>query len=362
MRIVVIGSTGPVGSGVVTALRAAGHDAFAASLESCAKALTGERPAETLRGVEVVVDAAEPPCFDTAAGDACWTASMRSLLAQELEAGVQHHVVLSAVGAKELVRGDYFRARCLQERLLHSSPLRYSIVRTTLIFEHLRRLAEISAIGAAVHVPPVLVQPVAAEDVVRLIAAVAVDKPLHGMVEIGGPEPLYLDGLVQRFLGASQDPRTVIADPHAHYFGAHPGERSLIAGDEAEIGEVRFDDWLREHALASSTVDPNDRVSSERPLRTYEFRVSDVPPGSVMLLGDVAVFNAGGGFCATQARCTHRSGPLSEGSVDDTTVTCPLHGAQFNIWTGAVLRGPASKPLATYPVTIDGGIGRVGVD
>ena len=95
------------------------------------------------------------------------------------------------------------------------------------------------------------------------------------------------------------------------------------------------------------------------PLKENEFRINEVPPGSVLLMGDVAVFNVEGGFCATQAMCTHMQGPLSEGVLDGSTVTCPLHGAQFNVWSGAVLRGPARDPLKTYVVTVDGDVGCV---
>jgi nitrite reductase/ring-hydroxylating ferredoxin subunit len=143
-------------------------------------------------------------------------------------------------------------------------------------------------------------------------------------------------------------------------------DRSLVAGDEAELGEIRFDEWLGRTAPPIFEQHHQDAVGAtariERgPLKENEFRVSEVPPGSVLLMGDVAVFNVEGGFCATQARCTHRQGPLSEGAIDGSTVTCPLHGAQFNVWTGAVLRGPANDPLKTYAVTVDGDIGRVDV-
>jgi nitrite reductase/ring-hydroxylating ferredoxin subunit len=176
---------------------------------------------------------------------------------------------------------------------------------------------------------------------------------LNGSIEIGGPEPFYLDGFLERVLGARNDPRKVRVDADARYFGAAVDERALMAGDEAELGEIRFDDWLNHTALDGPGADA---------IGPFEFRVSDVAPGSVLLLGNVAVFSAAGGFCATQAMCTHRAGPLSEGAIDDTTVTCPLHGAQFNIWTGAVLRGPATEPLKTFRVVVEGDIGRVDVD
>ena len=164
--------------------------------------------------------------------------------------------------------------------------------------------------------------------------------------------------------GARNDPREVIADPHARYFGNEVSERSLVPGDEAALGEIRFDEWLGRTAPPISGQDRHDAVGAaarvERaPLKEGEFRISEVPPGSVLLLGDVAVFNVDGNFCATQARCTHRQGLLSEGTIDGSTVICPLHGAQFNVWTGAVLRGPAAAPLKTYGITIGGDVGRV---
>ena len=224
---------------------------------------------------------------------------------------------------------------------IKKSPIPYSIVRATPFFESLGKIAGVATLGAAVHVPPVLVQPVAADDVVRLLAAVAAAGPLNSAIEIGGPEPFPLDGLMQRVLGASGDPREVTR-MRTHAISAHGlDERSLMADDEAELGEIRFDDWLHRTDLRG----PGASAS----LEVNEFRVGDVPPGSVLLMGDVAVFSVAGGFCATQAMCTHKAGPLSEGTVDDTTVTCPLHGAQFNIWTGRCSvdrRKSRSRPIA----------------
>jgi nitrite reductase/ring-hydroxylating ferredoxin subunit len=186
---------------------------------------------------------------------------------------------------------------------------------------------------------------------------------LNGTVEIGGPEPFYFDGLIQRVLGARNDRREVVADLHASYFGTELDERSLLPGDEAELGEIRFDDWLARttQPVGDQNHQPAVGVAARTPLKENEFRISEVQPGSVLLMGDVAVFSVEGGFCATQAKCTHRHGPLSEGTLDGSTVACPLHGAQFNVWTGAVLRGPAMDPLKTYRVTVDGEIGRVEV-
>jgi len=361
MRIVVIGSPGLIGSQLVTTLRAAGHDAVAASPESGVDAITGESLAGVLSGTAVVIDVSDAPCLADAAVMGFFTTSTRNLLRYEAAAGVTHHIALTPVGTEHLLESGYFRARCAQEQMIKASPMPYSIVRATLCFESLGTIADGDAYGATVRVPPVLVQPIAAHDVVRLLAAIAEATPLQGTIEIGGPEPFYLDGLVQRVLGARNDPRNVVGDAHAHYFGARPDGRSLMAGDEAELGEIRFDDWLRDTTLQlcdASAVVPVERASLEK----NEFRVSDVPSGSVLLMGDVAVFSVAGGYCATQALCTHRAGPLSEGTIDDTTVTCPLHGARFNVWTGAVLGGPAREPLKTYRVIIDGDVGRVDID
>jgi uncharacterized protein YbjT (DUF2867 family)/nitrite reductase/ring-hydroxylating ferredoxin subunit len=362
MRIVVIGSTDLIGSQLVATLRAAGHEAVAASPQSGVDTVTGKGLADVLSGTAVVVDLSDQPSFEDEAVMRFFITSTRNLLECEVAAGVTHHVALSPVGTEHLLESGYFRARCAQEQLLEASTIPYSIVRTTIFFECLGTIADDPADGALVRVPPVLVQPVAAHDVARLVAAIAVATPLNGTIEVGGPEPFYLDGLVQRVLGARNDPRKVVGDAHARYFGAQPGERSLMAGDEAELGEIRFDDWLRDTTFhvpdANAAVIPVECAS----LKENEFRVSDLPPGSVLLMGHVAVFSVAGGFCATQAACTHRAGPLSEGTVDDTTVTCPLHGAQFNVWTGAVLCGPAREPLKTYRVIVDGDVGRVDTD
>jgi nitrite reductase/ring-hydroxylating ferredoxin subunit len=292
--------------------------------------------------------------------------STHNLLTAGAAAGVRHHVALSVVGTGRLLRSGYLRAKFAQEKLIKESSIPYSIIQATQFFEFVPTIADAATHGSAVRVPSVLIQPIAADDVARAVSKIATGAPLNATVEIGGPEPFYLDGLIQRVLGTRNDPREVIADSHARYFGSELDERSLMAGDEAELGEIRFDDWLARavHPVADRNRQPAAAgiVRSERaPLGENEFRIGEVPPGSVLLVGDVAVFNIEGGFCATQARCTHRQGPLTEGSLDGSTVTCPLHGAQFNVWTGAVLRGPAKDPLKTYAVTVDGDVGRVDV-
>jgi nitrite reductase/ring-hydroxylating ferredoxin subunit len=289
-----------------------------------------------------------------------------NLLAAEAAGGVGHHVVLSVVGAGRVLQSGYFRAKLAQEKLVKDSSVPYSIVQATQFFEFLGTIANAATHGNIVRVPPVHIQPVAADDVARAVARIATGVPLRATVELGGPEPFYLDGLIQRVLGAHNDRREVMGDQHARYFGAELNDRSLVAGDEAELGEIRFDQWLGRTVASSPDQNGRTAVTAPRtteraPLKENEFRVSEVPPGSVLLLGDVAVFNVEGGFCATQALCPHRQGPLSEGTLDGSTVTCPLHGAQFNVWTGVVLRGPAKDPLKTYAVTVDGDVGCVEV-
>jgi uncharacterized protein YbjT (DUF2867 family)/nitrite reductase/ring-hydroxylating ferredoxin subunit len=366
MKVVVIGGSGLVGTKLVTILTRGGHEVVAASRRSGVDVLTGEGLAEALSGAAVVVDVSNSPSFEDAAVMKFFKTSTHNLLTAEASAAVRHHVAVSVVGTGRLLGSGYLRAKLGQEKLIKASPIPYSIVQATQFFEFLPNIADAATHGTAVRVPPVHIQPVAADDVARTVAKIATGAPLNGTVEIGGPEPFYLDGLLQRVLGARNDPREVIPDPRARYFGTELDERSLLPGDEAELGETRFDDWLGRtvQPMPSSNVGPAVAAgarSDRAPLEENEFRVSEVPPGSVLLVGDCAVFNIEGGFCATQARCTHRQGPLSEGSLDGTTVTCPLHGAQFNVWTGAVLRGPAKDPLRTYRVTVEGEIGRVEV-
>jgi len=347
MKIVVIGGSGRIGSRLVPLLTREGHEVVAASRRTGVDIVTCGGLAQALDGAAVVVDAANAPSFEDAAATSFFTTSTRMLLAAEAAAGVGHHVLVSLVGASAVSDSGYFRAKEAQERLVAASAVPFTIVRATQVFEFLDEIADRATRGGTVHAPPVHIQPMAADDVARALARLATGAPLNRTVEVGGPEPFYLDALVQRVLGARRDPRTVVLDRSAAYFGAMLGDRSLVAGDEAELGEIRFEEWLDGAAPA--------------PLREHEFRLSDLAPGSVLLLGDVAVFSVEGGLCATQARCTHRQGPLSEGTIDGSTVICPLHGACFNVWTGAVLRGPATQPLKTYAVTVEGDIGRVEV-
>jgi len=244
MKIVVVGGSGLIGSKLVTMLRGDDHDVVAASRRSGVDVVSGEGLDEALKGASIVVDVTNAPSFEDAAVMKFFKTSTHNLLTAEAAAGVTHHVALSVVGAERLLRSGYLRAKFAQEKLIKESSIPYSIIQATQFFEFLQRIADAATHGNAVRLPPVVIQPIAADDVARAVARIAKGAALNGTVEIGGPEPFYLDGLVQRVLGAQNDPREVIADPHARYFGAELSERTLVPESGARLGTIRFDDWL----------------------------------------------------------------------------------------------------------------------
>jgi uncharacterized protein YbjT (DUF2867 family) len=248
MKIVVIGGTGRIGSKVVNKLREHGHEAIAASPNSGVNTLTGEGLAEVLKGASVVVDVSDSPLWEDAAVMKFFETSTRNLLTYEAAAGVGHHVALSVVGTDRLSESGYFRAKIAQEKLIKGSPIPYSIVHATQFFEFLKGLADISSDGGKVRLPPVLFQPMAADDVASAVAGIAVGPPVNGTVEIGGPEQFRLDELVRRRLALLKDPREVIADPKALYSGAKVSERTLVPGNNARLGETTFETWLTQSA------------------------------------------------------------------------------------------------------------------
>jgi uncharacterized protein YbjT (DUF2867 family) len=244
MKIVVIGGTGLIGSKVVTKLSERGYEAVPASPNSGVNTLTGEGLAAVCEGASVVVDVSNSPSFEDAAVMKFFQTSTRNLLTFEAAAGVGHHVALSVVGCDRLPGSGYLRAKVAQENLIKESSIPYSIVRATQFFEFLTRIADSATEGNTVHLPSVAFQPMAADDVARVVAKVAIASPLNGIVEVGGPEQFRFDEFISRGLSARKDPREVIADPHAPYFGTELSERSLVPDDGALIGETRFEEWL----------------------------------------------------------------------------------------------------------------------
>jgi len=254
MKIVIIGGTGLVGSKVVTVLRERGHDAVPAAPNTGVNTLTGEGLAEVVAGADVVVDVSNSPSFEEEAAMKFFQTSTRNILAAEAGAGVRHHVALSVVGIDRLADNGYFRAKLAQEELIRSSSIPYSIVHATQFFEFLKSIADDATVGNTVRVAPVMFQPIAADDVARAVCTVALGKPVNGIVEIAGPEPYRLDELVRQGLRARQDPREVVTDPQAPYFGTVLSERSLMPADDARIGEVTFHAWQQRSAMPQPTA------------------------------------------------------------------------------------------------------------
>jgi uncharacterized protein YbjT (DUF2867 family) len=244
MKIVIIGGTGLIGSKLVRKLREQGHQVLSASPDTGVNTLTGQGLADALDGTAVVVDVSNSPSFDDAAAMKFFVTSTGNLLDAEARAGVAHHVALSVVGTERLAESGYFRAKSAQERLIRSSSIPYSIVHATQFFEFVKSIADASTEGGTVRLAPVLIQPMAAEDVASAVARVALGPPVHGIVEVAGPEQFRLDELIRRGLAARNDPRAVLADPQARYYGATLGERTLLPGDDARPAETRFEDWL----------------------------------------------------------------------------------------------------------------------
>jgi uncharacterized protein YbjT (DUF2867 family) len=244
MKIVVIGGTGLIGSRLVTKLNALGHETVAASPNSGVNTLTGEGLAQVLQDAQVVVDVSNSPSFADDAVMNFFQTSTRNLLSYEKAAGVGHHVALSIVGSERIPDSGYMRAKVVQEKLIKEGPIPYSIIHSTQFFEFVKRIADEATTGNSVHLPPVLFQPIAADDVVSALGKVATSAPLNGAIEIAGPEQFRFDELIRQRLSALNDPREVIADPHARYFGAEMSEKSLVPVGDAQLGETRFEDWL----------------------------------------------------------------------------------------------------------------------
>lgn len=245
MKIVVIGGTGLIGSKLVKLLRQRGQEVLAASPDSGVNTLTGEGLAEALAGAQVVVDLANSPSFEDAAVLRFFETAGRNLLAAEATAGVRHHVALSVVGADRLPESGYLRAKLAQERLIETSGIPYTILRSTQFFEFMARIADSATDGSQVRLPTALVQPIVSDDVVAVLADLVLGPPVNGRVEVAGPDKFQLDELVRRVLDYRNDTRTVTGDSHARYFGAELNDDSLVPGMRHRLGTTRFETWLR---------------------------------------------------------------------------------------------------------------------
>jgi uncharacterized protein YbjT (DUF2867 family) len=248
MRIVVIGGTGLIGSKLVAKLAGHGHQAVPASPNTGVDTLTGEGLADAVAGADVVVDVSNSPSFEDAAVLEFFETSTRNILDAEEAAGVGRHVALSVVGTERLAESGYVRAKIAQEKLIQGSSIPYSIVHATQFFEFATRIADEATDGDTVRVPPVLIQPMGADDVAAAVCEVALAAPLNGTIEIGGPESLLFEDFVREGLRAAGDRRNVVADPRAQYFGARLSERTLVPGEGARLSATRYDDWLSQRA------------------------------------------------------------------------------------------------------------------
>jgi uncharacterized protein YbjT (DUF2867 family) len=244
MKIVIIGGTGLIGSKLVSRLRGEGHEVVPAAPNTGVNTLTGEGVAAALDGANVVVDVSNSPSFEDTAVLKFFETSTRNLLTAEAAAGVGHHVALSIVGCDRAPGSGYLRAKVAQEKLIRSSPVPYSLVRATQFFEFFTRIADEATTGETVRIPPVRFQPIAAADVAEAVGTVAVGAPTNAILEVAGPEQFRFDQFIAQGLSSRHDPRVVVADPQAHYFGTALDERTLVPEGEARLGEIRFEDWL----------------------------------------------------------------------------------------------------------------------
>lgn len=244
MKIVVIGGTGLIGSKVVEILRAKGHDVLAAAPNTGVDTISGAGLGEALEGAAVVVDLANSPSFEDQAVMEFFQTAGRNLAAAEKEAGVGHHIALSVVGTDRLPASGYLRAKLAQEGLIRASGIPFTIIHATQFFEFIRGIAQSATDGKVVRLPNARFQPMAARDVAAEVAMAALQPPLNGMREIAGPGIFRMDELVARVLDHDRDPRQVIGDSGATYFGTKLDDTSLLPGPGARIGQTGFDWWL----------------------------------------------------------------------------------------------------------------------
>lgn len=249
MKIVVIGGTGLIGTKLVSKLNQGGHEVVAASPSTGVNTITGQGLAEALKGAQVIVDVTNSPSWEEQAVLDFFTTSTQNIIKYGAAAGVGHLAALSVVGTDRLSESAFFRAKIAQEKLIKESSLPYSIIHAPQFFEFVKGIADFSTQGNEVHLAPVLIQPMAADDVATAVGRVSVGTPVNGIVEVGGPEKFRLDKLIRLCLNALGDSREVVVDPNALYSGARLSERTLVPEDDAKLGEIRFQDWIAQGNL-----------------------------------------------------------------------------------------------------------------
>jgi uncharacterized protein YbjT (DUF2867 family) len=249
MKIIVIGGTGLIGRKLVSILCQRGHETIAASPSSGVNTMSGEGLDAVLAGADIVVDVANAPSFADDAVLDFFTTSGRNLLAAAARAGVTHHVALSVVGTDRLAESGYFRGKIAQEKLIRESGMPYTIVHSTQFFEFLGGIAASATAGDIIRLSPAHIQAISSDDVAAALADYTLGRPVNGVVEIAGPEKIRLSDLVQHYLTVTNDPRTVVADEHARYFGAELEENTLVPGAQARLGTVKLDTWLQAQAV-----------------------------------------------------------------------------------------------------------------
>lgn len=254
MKIVVIGETGLIGSKTIALLRDAGHDTMAAAPSTGVNTVTGEGLDEALASAQVVIDLANSPSFEASAVLDFFSVHETNLLAAEARAGVGHHVVLSIVGTDRSPDNGYFRAKVAQEALIKASAVPYTIIRSTQFMEFLASIADGGQKDGGIHIATGLFQPIAADDVAAIVAEIAQSPPSNGTVEIAGPERALFNEIVERYLAGTDDPRPVVADPDAPYFGSRVEHDSLVPRGEARLGRIDLTEWLARKRRMQATA------------------------------------------------------------------------------------------------------------
>src|SRR6201982_3895139 len=271
MKIGVSGGSGLIGSKVVNILRQRAHEVVAASPSTGVNTLTGEGLAEALAGAQVVGGVAESPSFEDKAALEFFETSGRNLLAAEKTAGVRHHVALSVVGTDRLLGSGpgslsgYFRAKMAQEKLIKASGIPFTIVHATQFFEFVKNIAQSATDGSTIRLSSVLMQPIVSDDVAAAVADVALGKPVNAMVEIAGPDKIRQEELVPQFLTATGDPRNVVTDANAGYYGIKVNDQSLVPGDNPRLGTTRFEEWLSRTTSQKKAIQGKGAPPSDMP-------------------------------------------------------------------------------------------------